>query len=154
MEPRWLQLARAELASGVYEIPGPGSLARIEEYQATCTLWPHSDDRIPWCSSFVNAMIIWAGLAGTDSAAARSWLDWGIGIGSPPIGAIVVLQRGKPPQPGRHITKGPGHVGFYLGLATPHHAILLGGNQSNSVRASIYPLSKALSFRWPGEDRR
>ena len=34
--PKWLALAHAELTSGVYEIPGPESNKRIEEYLATC----------------------------------------------------------------------------------------------------------------------
>ena len=158
-EPYWLQLARFELQRGVYEIIGPASLPRIEEYQATCTLWPHSDDAIPWCSSFVNWCVEGGDqqanlanvLLGTKSAAARSWLGWGVSVrltAHIPIGAVMISKRGRGPQPGPEILDAPGHVTFYAGMATPLHFLGVGGNQSNMVRASIYPLSKVLDARW------
>jgi len=151
MDPSWLTIARNELVSGVYEIPGPESNKRIEEYLATCR-WVETDDRVPWCSAFVGWCCEQAGVPSTNRANARSWLNWGTAVSLPPVGAVTILKRGREPQPNRHITKAPGHVGFYLGHATPQHAILLGGNQSNAVRASIYPLSKVLGYRWPGEN--
>lgn len=162
-EPYWMTIARAELRRGVYEIPGPESLARIEEYQATCTQWVHSDDAIPWCSSFVNWAIeggdgsldvFWGRSThpclGTKSARARSWLDWGTHVSMEhiPIGAVLIFKRGREPQPGRHIIDANGHVCFFDGWATPNHVVGVGGNQSNMVRASIYDASKLLDVRW------
>jgi uncharacterized protein (TIGR02594 family) len=162
-DPYWMTIARAELRRGVYEIPGPESLARIEEYQATATHWCHSNDNIPWCSSFVNWSIeggdrtldlvfgktgVWE--IGTKSARARSWLDWGVHVSVKhiPIGAVLIFKRGSEPQPGRHILDAKGHVCFFDGWATPNHVIGIGGNQSNMVRASIYAVSKLLDARW------
>jgi uncharacterized protein (TIGR02594 family) len=147
MEPTWLTIARAELSSGIYEIPGPESNTRISEYLATCR-WVETSDSVPWCSALVNWAIIEAGLVGTDSARARSWLQWGVSVGPPPIGAVAILKRGPEPQPDRHVIKAPGHVGFFVGLASPNQILLLGGNQSNMVRVSTYSKSKVLQYRW------
>jgi uncharacterized protein (TIGR02594 family) len=158
-EPYWITIARAELRHGVYEVPGRASNERILMYQASVKRWKHNDDAIPWCSSFVNWCIeggdgayeLLRGshdfLAGTDSAAARSWLQWGVEISHPPIGAIAVLKRGPDPQPGKDVVDAPGHVTFFAGYASPTEFVGIGGNQSNMVRASIY-VSDVLSFRW------
>jgi uncharacterized protein (TIGR02594 family) len=148
MEPAWLTVARGELSSGVYEIPGSGSEQRIEEYLSTCR-WVETDDSVPWCAAFVNWCIMQAGLVGTDSARARSWLQFGVSVSPPPVGAVTILKRGPEPQPGRHVIKAKGHVGFYVGEASPSEILLLGGNQSNGmVRVSTYARSKVLQYRW------
>ena len=159
-EPYWLTIARAELRHGVYEIPGPASNERILMYQASVKRWKHSDDAIPWCASFVNWCISGGDgsyellrgqvdfLEGTDSAAARSWLVWGVPIVHPPVGAVVVLKRGPEPQPPKTVTDAKGHVTLFDGYASPTEFVGVGGNQSNMVRASIYKLSDVLDFRW------
>jgi uncharacterized protein (TIGR02594 family) len=98
----------------------------------------------------VNFICKQAGLMRTGSAAARSWLEWGVGLDVPPYGCITVLQRGRGPQPGPEVVDAPGHVGFFLGMANEMDILLLGGNQSNSVNVSLYPKHRVLSHRWPG----
>lgn len=162
-EPYWMTIARAELRRGVFEIPGPASLERIEEYQATCTLWAHSDDAIAWCSSFVNwgveggdgtlAALLGRDVKmceGTKSARARSWLAWGVPVSTEhiPIGAVLIFKRGTPPQPGPTVLDAQGHVTFFNGWATPTHLSCIGGNQSNMVKASNYAASDLLGARW------
>lgn len=158
-----MQIARAELRRGVYEIPGPESNKRIELYQSTCR-WKHSDDAIAWCSSLVNFCIEGGDdiqrvfleganiipLVGTKSAQARSWLRWGrvISLQHAPIGAILILKRGPEPQPGPEVVDAKGHTCFFNGWATPHHIEGIGGNQSNMVRSSIYPANKVIGVRW------
>lgn len=86
----WMPIAALEL--GVAETAGPGSSARVLEYLASTNLHAAlaKDDSTPWCSAFVNWCVEKAGFAGTDSAAARSWLGWGREI----PGAAAGLHRG------------------------------------------------------------
>ena len=54
-------------------------------------------------------------------------------------GDIVVFPRGN---------KGwQGHVGFYVGRHASGKWVILGGNQSNSVRYDLYDPKKALGIR-------
>lgn len=135
--PPWFITAKAEL--GIAEIAGSKHNSKIIEYHQTTTL-KATQDEVPWCSSFVNWCMNKNGINGTDSAAARSWLNWGQEIKLyAPYGCLVVLKRGN--------SQISGHVGFlvYSGL---DKIILLGGNQGDKV--SIAPFKKAdiLSYRW------
>jgi uncharacterized protein (TIGR02594 family) len=136
---RWFDIARGEL--GVQEIAGPGSNPRIVEYLRSTTLDAHtaSLDETPWCSAFVNWCVERAEFAGTDSAAARSWLAWGKAARSPSIGCVVVLRR----------LVNSGHVGFFVS-ATTTTIRLLGGNQGDRVSERDFPRSDLLGFRVPG----
>ncbi|MCE9601434.1 MAG: SH3 domain-containing protein [Gemmatimonadetes bacterium] len=90
--------------------------------------------RVGW----VAAKYVQAGHAGTDSARARSWLNWGKATKSPSVGCVVVLQRDA----------NKGHVGFFVSR-TPTHVRLLGGNQQNRVCEQDYPLAHLLGYRAP-----
>lgn len=139
--PRWLHAARRHI--GVLEQPGGEHEDLILRWLATTSLgrWGRSRDETPWCSAFVNAMIEAAGLEGTSSAMARSWLGWGLPC-PPRVGAVVVFPRGDPPS---------GHVAFVDGV---RGALIeaLGGNQGNSVSVVERRVDEALGFRWPAED--
>jgi uncharacterized protein (TIGR02594 family) len=135
--PKWLHVALDEL--GTQEVRG-GENPRILDYHTATTLRA-LEDEVPWCSSFANWCIFEAGLKGTKSAAARSWLKWGKPCEARP-GAITVLQRGT--------STWQGHVGFLL-QATKTGLWLLGGNQGDSVNIAIYAPSKLLGYRWPAE---
>lgn len=136
-EPAWLAVARAE--EGVTEHPGPAHNPRIVAYHATTTLKATTDET-PWCSSFVNWCVMQAGLPGTRSAAARSWLKWGRILHAPEPGCITVFRRGSNPN--------SGHVAFFLARRGAFIDVL-GGNQSNSVRVSAYRAVDLLAYRWP-----
>jgi uncharacterized protein (TIGR02594 family) len=134
----WMSLAFAEL--GVRRF-GPGeSNPRIVEYNAHTNLAGY-DDKISWCSSFLNWCLANAGHRGTGSALARSWLDWGQVLEQPAYGCIAVLSRDDP-------TSWKGHVGFYLRHDT-EAIYLFGGNQLEEVRERAYPRSEVLGYRWP-----
>ena len=135
--PRWLDIAERELA--VSEIPGEDHNPRILEYHATTTL-AAAQDEVPWCSSFVNWVLQKAGIPGTRSAAARSWLAWGRTIDEARSGCVTVLSRGDNPK--------AGHVGFYVGDQGPH-VLILGGNQQNAVSVASFPEKRVLGYRWP-----
>lgn len=55
---------------------------RIVEYNDQTNLVGY-DDKVSWCSSFINWCLACVGVRGTRSALARSWLDWGIALEKP-----------------------------------------------------------------------
>jgi uncharacterized protein (TIGR02594 family) len=81
------------------------------------------------------------GIAGTGSALARSWLEWGQALENPVPGCLVVLYRDDPGS-------WKGHVGFYL-RSDARYIYLLGGNQLEQVREHFYRLKCVLGYRWP-----
>lgn len=133
----WMPIATSEL--GVREVLGEGVNPRVAQYLGSTNLdrKAASDDSTPWCSGFVNWCVEKAGLVGTDSASARSWLDWGRPITMPRRGCVSVFKR-----------DGGGHVGFYIGR-TQTHIQVLGGNQSNMVSVAAYDALRLLGYRVP-----
>jgi uncharacterized protein (TIGR02594 family) len=135
--PPWLLSARQDL--GVCQIPGPAANSRITEFHATTTLKATSDE-VAWCSSFVNYHMIKAGHRGTNSAAARSWMGWGVALNEPKLGAIFVEWRVQR-------NGWQGHVGF-VDKGPAGQWVLLGGNQSNCVTHRAWNTSRLLGYRW------
>lgn len=134
---KWFDIAKGEI--GQKEIPGEADNPRIVQYQQATSLRA-TDDETPWCASFVNWCLQEAGIAGTNSAAARSFLNWGREIKEPVPGCIVVLKRGN--------SSWQGHVGFYVGTVGDR-INLLGGNQGNSVSIKGYRREDVLGYRLP-----
>ena len=132
-EAAWMKIARAEL--GVVEDP-TGSNPRIEAYHAS-TAGGAADDSVPWCASFVNFCVEAAGVKGTDSKAARSWMEWGVDVADFVPGCIVVLKRGSAPK---------GHVGFFAGFESGRIK-LLGGNQGDMVSVASFDADRVLARR-------
>jgi uncharacterized protein (TIGR02594 family) len=100
-----------------------------------------------WCAAFVNGVLHRAGMQGSDSLAAKSFLNVGQPVtDKPQEGDIVVLSRGDP--------NGPyGHVGFYAGEgATPGSVRVLAGNQGNKVAYGEFPASQVLGIRRVSKD--
>lgn len=108
--------------------------------------------RIEWCAAFVNAILDKDGIPGSDSVSnypltARSFLQWGEPVAEQDIqrGDIVVFPRGN--------SSWQGHVGFFVNSQTVDGQqlwIILGGNQSNSVRYDLYDPNRAIGIRrWP-----
>jgi uncharacterized protein (TIGR02594 family) len=95
-----------------------------------------------WCAAYVNATLQQAGMEGTDSNLARSFLDWGQEVKDPRKGDVVVFSRGDP--------NGPyGHVGFFDGYNEDGTIRVLGGNQGAAGEVSIanYGTDRLLGFR-------
>lgn len=144
--PRWLEIARGEL--GTNEVRGARDNARVVEYHQTTTLRA-TDDETSWCSSFVNWTMEQAGIRGTDSAAARSWLNWGesVPINSASVrpGDVIVFPRGNNPA--------QGHVAIVDEVLANGRVRVVGGNQSNGegqpdgVTESVRTLSSAIGVR-------
>lgn len=93
-----------------------------------------------WCTAYVNASLGHAGMEGTDSLVARSFLNWGEEVTEPERGDIVVLSRGDP-------NGWQGHVGFFDGYGPDGKIRILGGNQKKGINLSHYDADKLLGFR-------
>ncbi|HEV7417678.1 MAG TPA: TIGR02594 family protein, partial [Tianweitania sediminis] len=91
-----------------------------------------------WCASFANASLAKAGMQGTGSNMASSFLNWGTGTDAPKIGDVVVLR----PQ----TTGSSGHVGFVAGFKDGSVDIF-GGNQSHGANVKSYGLDQVVGFR-------
>ena len=147
-EATWMGRAEAEI--GQRERPAPGQEnARIVEYHATTSLRARKDE-VPWCASFVNWVLERSGFKGTGSAAAASFLKWGTELETPRPGTIVVLKRkGRTSDAATGSATGF-HVAFFVSR-TATHIRLLGGNQSDMVKYSDYPLARydVRGYRWP-----
>lgn len=142
---QFLEIARKEI--GVHEFKD-GSNPRIIQYDSVTSLKATSD-KVPWCAAFACWVIEQCDVISPRSAAARSFLDWGMSIESPVLGCIVVYSRGS--------NINSGHVNFftdwhYPSEKSPAKDILiagLGGNQRDSVNISYYLSDHVLDFRIP-----
>jgi uncharacterized protein (TIGR02594 family) len=142
-----MEIAGAEL--GIREDSRPGHhTQRILEYHQATAL-KATQDEIAWCSSFVNWVLKEAGIRGTNSAAAKSWLTWGRELKEPQVGAITITKKH-----GADIANGSTsgfHVAFFHSSGAGTKYSLLGGNQGDSVRISAYDSKKYeyVKYRWP-----
>lgn len=93
-----------------------------------------------WCAAYVNATLAHAGVKGTGSFMARSFLNWGQPVEQPQKGDIVVLSRGDPSGPS-------GHVGIFDGMNEDGTIRILGGNQGNRVSIATYSTENVLGYR-------
>jgi len=133
--PSYVYFAINEL--GTREIAGNEDNSQILEYLDSVKIIKGHDE-IPWCSGFINWVMIQDGLKGTNKANARSWLDWGVAIDKPQVGAVVVFKRG--------LEAWQGHVAILLDW-NEEYFIVIGGNQSNKVGIAYLPRDKVLGMR-------
>ena len=136
----WMEIARSKL--GEHEIPGPEANAFIVECLESTTLdrQEAESDETAWCSAFANWCMEQAGIKGTDSAWARSWIKWGREPATEDEwdGCIVILQRGA----------NSGHVGFLVDW-NDDQVKLLAGNQGDAVSEAWFPIDRVLGYRVP-----
>jgi uncharacterized protein (TIGR02594 family) len=138
--PQWMTIARKEV--GTKEFAGTADNPEVLKYLKsvdTLSVSAQRDDETAWCSAFVNWCMEEAGIKGTESAAARSWLEWGRKLSEPMEGCVVVLWRESPDS-------WKGHVGFLV-KETASNVFLLGGNQSDQVCIQEYSKDRVLAYR-------
>lgn len=138
--PKWIDIARKYI--GLTEISGKRHNATILSWWDRLKL-PFTDDETPWCAGFVGGVLEEAGKASTRSAAARSYLKYGLELSKPCYGAIVIFWRGSP-------SGWSGHVGFVVGQDQRGNLMVLGGNQGNAVNIKAFGRNRVLGYRWPG----
>ncbi|ARU55597.1 peptidoglycan binding protein [Oleiphilus messinensis] len=148
----WYDIAYAEL--GIKEESEANTHnKRILEYHATTRLGAKTDET-PWCSSFVNWVMLQSGIQGTNNALAKSWITWGFKVETPFKGAITVIKR-KNKNLDTYTGSSTGyHVGFFVS-ATQSGIRLLGGNQSDQVKSSNFLLRsyEVVAYRRPFQTR-
>src|SRR5665213_365668 len=93
-----------------------------------------------WCADFMNFILRRAGGKGTQSRAARSFLEYGKKLDGPRVGALVIFYR-----------KGPnnGHVGVVRGTDGQGNPIVVSGNHGATVSQSVYPKSTVMAYVMP-----
>lgn len=121
---------------GQKEIAGSVDNPRIVQYSTDIGNTWVKDDEVAWCSEFVNWCLLQAGIKGTKSAVARSFLTWGEETKTPQLGDLVIFGW----------TPTSGHIGFYIN-ETPTTVRVLGGNQNDEVNITTYKKDKILSYR-------
>jgi uncharacterized protein (TIGR02594 family) len=131
-----------EIALGEYGTKGVPGLTHNPEvltyFRAPGFKWV-KDDETAWCAAFINWAFWKAGLKVPGTLAARSFLKVGKKTLAPKMGDLVVFWRISKDSP-------YGHVGFFI-KATKDVVYVLGGNQSNAVNVSTFPLSQVLEYR-------
>jgi uncharacterized protein (TIGR02594 family) len=138
----WMDKAKAYI--GLTEVPGPKSNPVIEKFYKNVAKTTAKDD-VPWCAAFVGECLLEAGLKSTGALNAKSYVKYGTKLDKPQYGCIVVFDRANGAE-------WQGHVGFCVGVDAAHIQVL-GGNQSDRVKVSSFPLSLITDngLRWPGD---
>lgn len=114
----------------------------------------HPDKVEPWCGAFVAYCLASCGNNAVaesvvpDAARAANWRNWGdvdlttAPIANVPKGAVVTLTKTDDSGPS-------GHVTFFVRLDEDgKHFVGLGGNQSDTVKESSYPIARIAAIRW------
>jgi uncharacterized protein (TIGR02594 family) len=132
--------SRSDAAEAAAQVPGAAGLL-LEALR-----WRGSTARqlgLPtqlWCADFMNFVLSKAGGKGTQSRAARSFLQFGKKLDGPRVGAIAIMYR-----------KGPnnGHVGVVRGTDGQGNPIVVSGNHGLTVREATYPKEKVMAYVMP-----
>jgi uncharacterized protein (TIGR02594 family) len=136
-DPAWIVWAQKEL--GVKEVPGAGDNPEILSwFDLTSLPKEYWHDATAWCAVFVNAGFFLNGVKGLRSARAQDWLGFGRPSDPPEKGDVVVFQW----DDGSH------HVAYFLALEDDRVRVI-GGNQSNAVTETTYPVRNVSGFRRP-----
>ena len=93
-----------------------------------------------WCAAFANSVLGAAGVTGTGSLMAQSFLKFGTTVSKPTTGDIVVFERGANGS-------GLGHVGFIVGVNDNGSLQVLGGNQDGSTNIQTFKTDRVLGYR-------
>ena len=129
---------RTEVAPGVFveaaRYTGFSEVTNTKSIQALTGVNPR---RTKWCAAFLNAILNKKGYETSGGNTAASFKNYGVKVSNPVKGDIVVLR---------------GHVGIFVGYTTINGrkmVAVLGGNQSNKVQISYYPVKRIITIRRP-----
>lgn len=133
---KWIEEAYKHL--GLKEIVGKGTNLTIQSWLSSLRSW-WKDDETPWCGTFVAHCLNTTGYPiAKNWYRAMDWLNWGVALGAPCYGCVVIFHR-----------KGGGHVGFVIGTDAQGRLLVLGGNQNNSVSVSAFSKDRVVGYRMP-----
>ena len=126
---------------GVKEIPGSKHNPVILAYSKFIGYGGIVDDETSWCSIVANWAAKLAGVEQSGKLNARSWLEVGEEVTNPKAGDMVVFWRDYPES-------WKGHIAVFIKYDEKEKVIYcLGGNQSNMMKISRYPVKQRLSYR-------
>lgn len=146
-----IELTAFDLAQrfvGIKEIAGTASNPQILAMLRLDGDWPDGD-HVPWCGAFLSYIAWLLRLPRSKSLSARSWLNIGTPITIEEAEAgndVVILKRSGENQPGPAELNAPGHTGFFAGREGSN-VLILGGNQSDAVNISRFPVERILGIR-------
>lgn len=141
----WMTEARKHL--GQKEVLGWGSNKWILSLWDTVpwiwsTVSRKDDSILPWCGAFVRHCFIKSGITPPKHwYRAKAYFDFGTKLYTPAVGAVCVIKN----RYGRY------HVGFVVGRDHAGNVLLIGGNQSDSVKISAFRHDAVRYLGWPGD---
>lgn len=125
---------------GIKEIPGMQDNPEVLKYFNDIGFdGAKLKDETAWCSALINWCAFKANLKRSGKLTARSWVNIGLEVETPELGDVVVLWR-------ESRLSWKGHVGIFI-RKTENWVYMLGGNQSNQVNISKYPINRVLTYR-------
>jgi len=133
-------MAVAQSMMGLSE-NNPVEARRLSDFFSQTAGFKLNPDATKWCAAFVNGCLGSAGIAGSGSLAASSFMKWGVDASSEwHRGDVVVVNTGD----GGH------HVGFLAGMEQKNghtYVKLLGGNQGDKVKISSFLADSVAAVR-------
>ncbi len=123
---------------GVKEIAGENNNKAIVE-MFTELGFDNFADEVPWCAAYVGYVLKECRFDYLTSLRARDYYRYGTPTNKPTVGSLAVFWR-------ENYLGTKGHVGFFL-HSDGTHIWVLGGNQSNQVSITTYPIARLLGYR-------
>lgn len=123
---------KAQRLVGLHEVVDKKELTKLLDINPVQT---------PWCGYFMS--YIFEGKDNLENPGlARNWLSVGTSTTKPKKGDLVIFARNN--------SSWQGHVGFYVDeyrVGGVDYVVVLGGNQNDSIKYSLYRKSNVLGYR-------
>lgn len=134
--------AAADHYRGTKETPGPASTPQIQRWIMQAAKWLDKDDsKTAWCGCFRGAIGLETGTGcPPEHFRASSWAAWGKAV---PVSTPSLWQRGDTII----MTRPGGNHVCLLDRVSGDYAYCLGGNQSDAVTVSRFPLGRVTHVR-------
>lgn len=128
------------------KVNGKNNPIILDWYKDLGISWIKETDT-PWCGTFVAYVAKQAGRkwipVKDNPLGAQNWSRFPQGstkLSKPALGCVAVYTRKGSP--------GSGHVGFVAGKDKKGNIMILGGNQSNSVKLAPYTEERLIGYYW------
>lgn len=142
--PTYLEHAKSLSLKNICEIPGDDGNHPWIISALTAMKIENPTDEMGWCASGLNKILHESGYIGTNSALAKSFLNWGKSIkDSPKLGAICIFFDGE----NYHAT-----ILAQLKIESLNMGesfLCIGCNQGGTIRTSPYLVKTLVDMRYP-----
>ena len=144
-------LAAMQSYRGLCEVEGEGNNKKLISLAKKAGFSWYTNDDVPWCAVMMNIALMIAGVPGTKSASAKSFLKWGRPVNLKEarenVGQVIaIFHRGDSSR------DSAGHVTVVESISTDGKMIVgIGGNQSDCVKSSKMRIDtwRFIGFRIP-----